>query len=241
MWVRVAVVSYYYSVSLPLRESPLMGVSLYVPTWSERVDQPFWMDPTFPVYGMQAPSSWGAVYFPYQWTSFRRWQKAHATADPLVPGLASINGWSMDKSWKKYLIRYMVEQGYYMLYPNRIDGLSFSTNHAEAGTNVYFSSEWKKVLDARFNVPLVTAQRQRSMVPAAQCGAVWSYARGGHLRPAGQADCAAANNSGAGPKRGEATAVSPLPSPSIHRRPPRRMLSWPHFAIGRTCSFCSSW
>ena len=155
VWVRVAVVHYYYSTERPLRESPLMGVSLYMPVWSERVDLPFWVDRTFPVYGMQAPSSWGAVYFPWQWSSFCRWQRAHAHLDPLVPGLAGINSWSMAKSWKKYLIRYMVEQGYYMLYPNRIDGLSFSTNHAEAGTNVYFSSEWKKVLDARFNVPLV--------------------------------------------------------------------------------------
>ena len=155
VWARVAVLHYYYSIDRPLRESPLMGVSLYMPVWTERVDKPFWVDPTFPVYGMQAPSSWGAVYFPHQWTSFCRWQRAHAHTDPLVPGLAGINSWSMENSWKKYLIRYMVEQGYFMLYPNRIDGLSFSTNHAEAGTNVFFSSEWKKVLDARFNVPLV--------------------------------------------------------------------------------------
>jgi len=155
VWVRVAVLHYYYSTDRPLRESPLMGVSLYMPVWSERVDQPFWVDSTFPVYGMQAPSSWGAVYFPHQWSDFCRWQRLHAHADPLVPALAGINRWSMQRSWKKYLIRYMVEQGLFMLYPNRLDGLSFSTNHAEAGTNVYFSSEWKAVLDARFNVPLV--------------------------------------------------------------------------------------
>ena len=157
VWVRVAVLHYYYSTDRPLRQSPLMGVSLYMPVWSERVDQPFWVDTTFPVYGMQAPSSWGAVYFPYQWTNFRHWQQLHSHIDPLVPGLAGINSWSSSRSWKKYLIRYMVEQGYFMLYPNRMDGLSFSTNHAEAGTNVYFSAEWKAVLDARFNVPLVPA------------------------------------------------------------------------------------
>ena len=155
VWVRVAVQHYYYATDRPLRESPLVGVSLYMPVWTERVDRPFGVDATFPVYGMQAPSSWGAVYFPHPWCSFGQWQRTHADADPLVPGLAGINSWPMGRSWKKYLIRYMVEQGQYMLYPNRADGLSFSTNHAEAGSNVYFSSAWKKVLDARFNVPLV--------------------------------------------------------------------------------------
>ena len=161
-WVRVAVQSYYYAVDGLLRDSPLVGVSLYAPVWSERVDQPFAVDPTFPVYGMQAPSSWGAVYFPAQWSDFRQWQRLHAHSDPLVPGLGGINGWNSTRSWKKYLVRYLVERGAYMLYPNRADRLSFSTNHHEAGTNVDASSnrDWRDVLDARYTVPLVPAADQ---------------------------------------------------------------------------------
>ena len=170
-WLWTALREYYYAFPDTLRSHPMMGVSLYSPVWSERVDRPLLVSSPLSVYALQTPCSWGAVYFPLQWQEFVRWQETQAEVDPLVPGLAGINRWSRHRSWKKFLIRFMVERGLWMLFPLTADRRSFSTNHVEPGTNLVYDDDWRQTLESRFTVPLVlTADAQWE----AQHGSLWS-------------------------------------------------------------------
>ena len=98
---------------------------------------------------------------------FLLWYRRNHGYDPLVPNLVGINRWPHERSWKKYLVRYMVETGSFMLYPHLSGDLSLSTNHMEMGSN-----DLRKGLSALFEqyrVPLLqgsfSVQQLEHMLP----------------------------------------------------------------------------
>ena len=98
------------------------------------------------------PCSWGAVYLPGAWRSFRRRAlELRAAAKP--PDLpcppdtpaerlsgpracrVTANRWGRS-SWKRLMVYHMVEQGLVMAFPNFPSRSSFSTNHVEPGQHL---------------------------------------------------------------------------------------------------------
>jgi hypothetical protein len=171
-WIERTVKRYYYGQDRQLFTDEMMGISLYAPRWSQ-VRNAAWSPEgedtakRHEPYILQLPCSWGAVYFPRPWMQFLLWYRRNNGFDPLVPNLVGINRWPHERSWKKYLVRYMVETGSFMLYPHLPKGLSLSTNHMEMGSN-----DLRRGLSALFEqyaVPLLqgvfSVQQLEQMLP----------------------------------------------------------------------------
>ena len=171
VWTERAVRTYYYGQDRPMGSDELFGVALYAPRWSQVDNQPWSPDdtdgnPVHEPYLSQLPCSWGGVYFSGPWRRFLDWYRLPGggdggRADPLVPNLIGINSWPHQKSWKKYLVRFMAETGGYMLYPDMPGGMSFSTNHMEAGTNEKRTGS--SALADLYQVPLASDEDYASM------------------------------------------------------------------------------
>ncbi len=128
-----------------------VGVSLYRPKWNEIRWTAF--DHEGPML-LQLPCSWGAMYTSSFWLQFIKWwQNFQGQNDPrlLHTPRSLANEWG-EHSWKQALLRYMVEQNAYLLYPSR----AFSTTGAPNGVHVKNS----KALRRLFDVPLVTSKRE---------------------------------------------------------------------------------
>ncbi|GAA5852127.1 hypothetical protein JCM8547_000166 [Rhodosporidiobolus lusitaniae] len=134
----------------------LFGISLYNLRYNEAIEAFVSVENNNQPYIYQQPQSWGAIYAPEPWRRFKTWFHAFPTTqDPLVPD-SMTNRWPFATSWKKYYIRFMVEMGGYMIYPNLPEGKSYSTNHVEVGTNDKASQlAAQKIIHGKFRVPLL--------------------------------------------------------------------------------------
>lgn len=139
-WVSGGMQAYFGSSSVV--DPKLLGLSLYRPIHDELSGR----DVRKPTndgspFILQQPCSWGAVFFPKPWREFRRWYDAHRSepaelVDPLKPGVRpSSNTWDSGSSWKKYLIKVMYHEGWFMVYPNFGASSVLSTNHLLAGVH----------------------------------------------------------------------------------------------------------
>jgi hypothetical protein len=113
-------------------EDALAGFSLYSQRYNEMAHCVF--EPIsngFAVYLSQTPSSWGQVFTPKQWQSFRDWlaTSRQGTHFDRIPRGVQI--WP-DSSWKKLMSAYTLATGRWFTYPY----VGFSTNFAEAGVHV---------------------------------------------------------------------------------------------------------
>ncbi|KAI9364524.1 glycosyl transferase family 64 domain-containing protein [Zopfochytrium polystomum] len=137
--------------------SSCIGVSLYNQRYDEVNDRE-WEPPVSEnnePYILQMPQSWGAVYSADGWSDFLKWYTTLPTDfNPLVPN-SMTNRWPAEKSWKKFLIRYMLMKGKYLIYPNLPGGLSLSTNNLEPGTNDRLKGKALEEMRQRFKVPLL--------------------------------------------------------------------------------------
>ncbi|RKP21720.1 hypothetical protein ROZALSC1DRAFT_20288 [Rozella allomycis CSF55] len=123
--------------------SKMMGISLYTPRWNEIVHPPLKWIPSDIVqnstlFMFQIPCSWGAVYFPKVWREFKEyydWRTSEVAVrkfgSRIIAPNAHSNTWR--RSWKRHLIDLSYARGWFMIYPNFPDQLSFSTNHREPG------------------------------------------------------------------------------------------------------------
>ncbi|MDL2216484.1 hypothetical protein LJB81_01965 [Desulfovibrio sp. OttesenSCG-928-M14] len=111
------------------------GISLYAPSYNESAELGF--SPLrfeHDVYFMQLPSSWGECFTAGQWRAFRNWLDSPEAAKRVaVPW--NVEGWSQ-RSWKKQLLRYMLAERLFFVYP--YEGLS--TNFADPGTHHHRAS-----------------------------------------------------------------------------------------------------
>ncbi|CAG8447526.1 1034_t:CDS:2 [Funneliformis caledonium] len=167
-WTKYGILKYRYGPDR-VHSSRMYGISYYgskinelYPPGRRPFDPAIFLEGTnFPFrtpYLWQVPCSWGAVYFPEVWREFHDYFPARLQdlsglnlQNITVPETRS-NRWK--KSWKKFLIELIYLRGYVMLYPNYENFMSFSTNHAEAGTHIHLV-EGKPRPNDIFGVPLM--------------------------------------------------------------------------------------
>lgn len=139
-WVNGGMEAYFPSPSTV--DAKLLGLSLYRPVKDELSGR----DVRKPTndgspFILQQPCSWGSVFFPKPWRTFRQWYDAHRgepaeLVDPERPSIhPSSNTWDSGSSWKKYLIKLMYVEGWYMVYPNFGSSYVLSTNHLLPGVH----------------------------------------------------------------------------------------------------------
>lgn len=143
-WVREAMAHYAPpSAAAPGEIAPvdskMLGLSLFRPIHDELSGSGCVVSNGNRPFALQQPCSWGAVYFPRPWRTFRNWYDEHSLKEPLLSdpedsGLQpTSNTWASKSSWKKYLIKLMWERGWYMVYPNFPNRWVLSTNHLMKG------------------------------------------------------------------------------------------------------------
>ncbi|KAJ3091777.1 Exostoses (Multiple)-like 3 [Quaeritorhiza haematococci] len=143
--------AYFYG---PKFHGGLLGISLYNLRFDE-VHNRYWrVHNQFQPYILQHPQSWGAIYGPVQWNEFIKWYVKNQHIDPVVPDSLT-NRWPHERSWKKYLLRFMFKEGKFIIYPNFPDDYSLSTNHLEWGTNDRVKKRQQSPMTNRFSLPLM--------------------------------------------------------------------------------------
>ncbi|WP_339171877.1 glycosyltransferase [Anoxybacillus sp. FSL W8-1294] len=124
----------------------IAGISLYSPRFNETASLPFEpLQSNYDVFFSQLPSSWGQLWTASQWNDFRNWYNNESNLkikpdDYNLPD--NVKKWP-ESSWKKYFIKYMVDNQKFFVYPY----ISLTTNFGDIGTHF-----WRK--NNAFQVPL---------------------------------------------------------------------------------------
>lgn len=79
-------------------------------------------------YFVQSAQSWGQVWFKRQWNAFRDWYKKQEEMESCHWIPQEVTAWP-ETSWKKYHIKYCIENNKYFVYPY----VSYSTCFADIG------------------------------------------------------------------------------------------------------------
>ena len=178
-WIDMAV--RFHGPSRTNRDGPnskLLGVSLFRPILDELSGRDIRIDNNFEPFVLQQPCSWGAVYFSRPWRRFRNWYEEHRRDEPVLddPNDPSINPssntWDSKSSWKKYLIKLMYLQGWFMIYPNFPASENLSKNHLMAGEHPLPPKK-------KFKLPLVSqslsAEAKRAMGHMPPLEEMWAF------------------------------------------------------------------
>jgi len=125
----VAALNYYHA------DENISGISLYSHAFNETALLPFTpIHDGTDVFFLPLPSSWGQLWTRNHWQNYQNWLKAHEKdrqkLDQLLP--ANVRAWPEASVWETDIIRYMIDQHKYFVYPR----VSFSTNFACAGTHL---------------------------------------------------------------------------------------------------------
>jgi len=109
----------------------IAGISLYSHRYNETARLPFTpLSDDSDVFFLQIASSWGQAWTRKQWARFRDW---YSKPDSLLINEKTILPndvltWP-ETSWKKYFIKYMVENNLFFVYPQ----ISYTTNFGDRG------------------------------------------------------------------------------------------------------------
>jgi glycosyltransferase involved in cell wall biosynthesis len=109
----------------------IAGISLYSHRYNETARLPFTpLSDDSDVFFLQIASSWGQAWTRKQWVRFRDW---YGKPDSLLINEKTILPndvltWP-ETSWKKYFIKYMVENNLFFVYPQ----ISYTTNFGDCG------------------------------------------------------------------------------------------------------------
>ncbi|MDO8947593.1 MAG: hypothetical protein Q7U88_10595 [Desulfocapsaceae bacterium] len=130
--------------------SNLSGIALYSLRYNESASLPFYpLNDGSDVFFMQLPCSWGQLWLKKHWLEFEDWYEANGDLilqdDHSLPN--NVRRWP-DTSWKKYFIKYMIENDKYFVYPR----CSYTTNFGDSGQH----HKWTKL----FQVPLVYGEKK---------------------------------------------------------------------------------
>lgn len=150
--VSKAMYSYTYAAVEKYKDNDnIAAISLYSKGWNETAWKPFNPAITcFDTYFVQIAESWGQVWMKNDWQNFRKWYENNCEPFSYSPGVPKdVCEWD-SKSWKKYHIKYCVDNNKFTVYPYR----SLTTCASEQGEHI-------KVTNNDFQVPLLeTSQRQ---------------------------------------------------------------------------------
>ena len=107
------------------------GVSLYAYDFNEFAQLPFYpLEDGYDNYFMQIASSWGQMWNRNQWRLFKDWYELNKDKDIKESDLVPINITLWPRSsWKKYFIKYLVQEGKYFVFPR----ISLTTNFSDPG------------------------------------------------------------------------------------------------------------
>ncbi len=116
-------------------DNRIAGISLYGYNYNEYSFTYFFpVDDGYDNYFMQSATSWGQAWTKHQWRGFKHWYKENNNTNFYLnspKGMPSfVNNWA-DTSWKKYFIKYMIENEKYFVCPRQ----SLTTNMGDAGTH----------------------------------------------------------------------------------------------------------
>jgi hypothetical protein len=140
------------------RDDSVLGYKLYNQKWDEvnqRFERPVMNN--YQPFKIQEPCSWGSVFVAEPYSRYLAWFVQHVAQDPYTPQAWS-NTWDADRSAKKYLQRFMWEQGLTLIAVNLPEQYSLSTPRVDSeGTNI--KAQWLEYLKARLEVPLLTMGR----------------------------------------------------------------------------------
>jgi len=118
----------------------ICGVSLYSYQYNETALLPFKpLNDGSDAYFMQLPCSWGQAWLKEHWVAFSAWYDLNSGSsfqdDSSLP--ANIAFWP-DTSWKKYFLKYMVENHKFFVYPRNSHTTNFGDKgQHHQGTNVF--------------------------------------------------------------------------------------------------------
>ncbi len=111
----------------------ITGVALYTTSYNETACLPFSsLDDGYDVFFMQLSCSWGQSWLAHQWKDFDDWYALNGDSDltddkSLPPNVLLWPG----TSWKKYYIKYSIENNMYFVYPR----VSLATNFGDPGVH----------------------------------------------------------------------------------------------------------
>eukprot|EP00055_Hartaetosiga_balthica_P014881 m.84673 g.84673 ORF g.84673 m.84673 type:complete len:836 (-) comp8716_c0_seq5:170-2677(-) len=136
------------------KDPTVLGYKLYNQKWDE-VNQRFEekVDNGYAPFKIQEPCSWGTVFIAEPYKRYLAWFMENYESDPMIPHAWS-NTWDAKKSAKKYLQRFMWEEGLFLISINFPRDLSLTTPRVEVGTNI--KADWIQYLQDRLEVPLLT-------------------------------------------------------------------------------------
>eukprot|EP00055_Hartaetosiga_balthica_P014883 m.84709 g.84709 ORF g.84709 m.84709 type:complete len:776 (-) comp8716_c0_seq9:280-2607(-) len=129
------------------KDPTVLGYKLYNQKWDE-VNQRFEekVDNGYAPFKIQEPCSWGTVFIAEPYKRYLAWFMENYESDPMIPHAWS-NTWDAKKSAKKYLQRFMWEEGLFLISINFPRDLSL--------VSPSFSKE-EPLLTNRWSVPLLT-------------------------------------------------------------------------------------
>lgn len=120
------------SVDFYYEDNNIAGISLYSNTWNEFACAPFIPDHSeYDTYYFQFAESRGQIWLKNQWKSFKDWYLEHqdeALKSENIP--SSMCQWP-SSSWKKYHVKYCVDNNKYFVYPY----ISLATCYSDIGTH----------------------------------------------------------------------------------------------------------
>jgi len=123
------------------------------------------------VFAMQVPCSWGFIVPMQRWNAFAAYYSHRTTSTNSRTASFPSKSHAWAKSWKKYLVEWMVHRGLFEIYLNLPDEASIVTNHYETGVHSF--AAWHEPVipdslrpdrDLRFNVPLVQSASELDAV-----------------------------------------------------------------------------
>lgn len=109
------------------------GISLYAYEFCEYADMMFTpLQDGYDNYFIQTASSLGQIWTREHWSGFKRWYEEHGNRplQPLDPVPRSVRAWP-ESSWKKYFIKYVVDQNLYFVFPR----IPLATDFGDEGTH----------------------------------------------------------------------------------------------------------
>ena len=115
----------------------IAGISLYSYSINESNNLPFHAEYSkYDTFFIQFAPSWGQIWIKKQWKAFYEWYLSHNEEfgpSDRIP--LNVSSWPAS-SWKKYHIKYCIEENKYFVYPYK----SFSTCFSEAGAHTVEAS-----------------------------------------------------------------------------------------------------
>ena len=162
----VSPVFYHYTIQafkFYQQDTNVAGISLYAHDFNETALFPFrpMLDGS-DVFFLQLASSWGQCWSAKQWLLFKEWYEKEASQEILSETFlpSDVLLWP-ETSWKKYFIKYLIEQDKYFVYPR----YSLTTNFGDKGAH-HNENKW-------FQVPLQYEHRQFILKEFAKSNAVY--------------------------------------------------------------------